>query len=521
MLARKVEDRDRTAAFCHKLRNLAKVKKVKAICAACASAAGEDVQKDQALWDTQCAHRSKRSDRITSSDELPCKRLKVIETICAQPPLSQQSTSSQCLSQPPSQPTAIFSDDAKVKRLNSWKSKYLSLCGTISAIRHHYFLVRRHAARHPVSVDEKKALHVLCHRKEKNHHGLSSVKVGQRTYVRTMAPRKANVGKRHVRRRAATVKDTAEWICSGDSEAITQVQDKLRADLQPVGTVRLQIPMYGTLQLKAEMVLSNWQLRTMRRLLGEWGGSCQERRLGVAELHSQLHELQRKECDQSARVVKAQSGLQCSRTNLMKSRGDHVSALHSILDDLAISRTAYFGHPYIGKYCKFLCTPAVASAITSPLLLRFSDRDRAGRRTPEFLAANNIRQRWRETFIKWGHVQELMGASVDFVEHPHLVDVAVVRTASYAGFMAVNFPSHGPLPKEYITATQAVEFIHQHGFCGLADEEPMESQHADLHRLWLRYRCCKDRATAVRVCLRSVHVRNNTKILVASAAPTV
>ena len=40
----------------------------------------------------------------------------------------------------------------------------------------------------------------------------------------------------------------------------------------------------------------------------------------------------------------------------------------------------------------------------------------------------------------------------------------------------------------------------------------MESQHADLHRLWLRYRCCKDRALAV---------RNNTRILVASAAPTV
>ena len=177
-MARKVEDRDRTAAFCQKLRNLAKVKKVKAICVACASAAGEDVQKDQELWDTQCARRSKRSDRITPSDELPCKRLKVTETICAQPPLSQQSTSSRCSSQPPSQPTAIFSDVAKVKRLKSWNSKYLSLCGTISAIRQHYFLVRRHPARQRMSVDEKKALHVLCHRKEKNHHGLSSVKVG-------------------------------------------------------------------------------------------------------------------------------------------------------------------------------------------------------------------------------------------------------------------------------------------------------------------------------------------------------
>ena len=55
MLARKVEDRDRTAAFCQKLRNVAKVKKVKAICAASASAAGEDVQKDHTRWDTQCA----------------------------------------------------------------------------------------------------------------------------------------------------------------------------------------------------------------------------------------------------------------------------------------------------------------------------------------------------------------------------------------------------------------------------------------------------------------------------------
>ena len=45
----------------------------------------------------------------------------------------------------------------------------------------------------------------------------------------------------------------------------------------------------------------------------------------------------------------------------------------------------------------------------------------------------------------------------------------------------------------------------------------MESQHGDLHRLWLRYRCCKDRAMAVRVCLLTVQVRNNTRILVASA----
>ena len=86
--------------------------------------------------------------------------------------------------------------------------------------------------------------------------------------------------------------------------------------------------------------------------------------------------------------------------------------------------------------------------------------------------------------------------------------------------MAVNFPSHRPLPKEYITATQAIEFIRQHGFCGLADEEPMESQHADLHWLWLRYRC-KDRAMAVRVCLRSVHVHNNTRNVVVSATPIV
>ena len=69
-----------------------------------------------------------------------------------------------------------------------------------------------------------------------------------------------------------------------------------------------------------------------------------------------------------------------------------------------------------------------------------------------------------------------MGATVNFVDHHHLVDVAVLRTASYADFIALNFPSHCTLSKKYITPTH---FIRQHGFCELADKEVMESQHAD------------------------------------------
>ena len=117
-------------------------------------------------------------------------------------------------------------------------------------------------------------MQLLCTRQERHQQGLSSVKVGRRTYVRAMAPRKATVGKKHVRRRVATVKDTTKLICRGDSKAITQVEDRLHAQLQPRGSVDLQIFRYGTMQLKTQMVLSNWQLTTMRQLRREWGGGC-------------------------------------------------------------------------------------------------------------------------------------------------------------------------------------------------------------------------------------------------------
>ena len=47
------------------------------------------------------------------------------------------------------------------------------------------------------------------------------------------------------------------------------------------------------------------------------------------------------------------------------------------------------------------------------------------------------------------------------------------------------------------TATKAIGFIRQHGFCGLADKQPMESLHADWERLYFHYRCCKCPAIAI------------------------
>ena len=56
--------------------------------------------------------------------------------------------------------------------------------------------------------------------------------------------------------------------------------------------------------------------------------------------------------------------------------GIHVQAYKAALAHFGISKTAYFGHAYIGKYCKLLCTQRIAVAISEPCLRRWSEQRR-------------------------------------------------------------------------------------------------------------------------------------------------
>ena len=76
----------------------------------------------------------------------------------------------------------------------------------------------------------------------------------------------------------------------------------------------------------------------------------------------------------------AQKELALCRKNYKKLRGDHVMALQSILAQLGISKTAYFGHACIGKYCCLLSTMPIATAITQPFFLRFPRKGKEMRR---------------------------------------------------------------------------------------------------------------------------------------------
>ena len=66
-------------------------------------------------------------------------------------------------------------------------------------------------------------------------------------------------------------------------------------------------------------------------------------------------------------------------------------ALQSILAQLGISKTAYFGHAYIGKYCCLPSTLPIAMAITQPFFLRFPRK--AGETQRQFV-------KWSQ-FINW------------------------------------------------------------------------------------------------------------------------
>ena len=102
-----------------------------------------------------------------------------------------------------------------------------------------------------------------------------------------------------------------------------------------------------------------------------------------------------------------------------------------------------------------------------------------------------------------------MGGSIDYTANPHLIEMLIVRAASFSGFFACNFPNEKPTPKLYLALTHGIQFIMHHKFCGYADEEPMESQHADHNRIRVRSRHCVNQQVAMLHGVNTLLVRNN------------
>ena len=67
------------------------------------------------------------------------------------------------------------------------------------------------------------------------------------------------------------------------------------------------------------------------------------------------------------RLWKPRRELREAQVSYSKADGIHVQAYKAALAHFGISKAAYFGHAYIGKYCKLLCTQRIARAISELL----------------------------------------------------------------------------------------------------------------------------------------------------------
>lgn len=287
--------------------------------------------------------------------------------------------------------------------------------------------------------------------------------------------------------------------------------------------------------------------------------------MAIPEKEKRVGDLREQQEVMTKHLQHAQTALSERKESYAKGDGEHVCAYKQKMVDVGVSKTAYFGHAYIGKYCKFLCTIFVALAITQPILLRWEEERRGvvklrnryqrarykvrregkvDKSSQEYLQAmadaasakeayqsvvrslqQDVsyqealvrRQHWVQRFTKWGQVQQLLGGCIDFVIQPDLKRILFIRAASYSGFFAANFPLDKPTPKQYITLTHALSFVNVHNFSGFGDEETMESQHGDWNRRWCQYRHCLDQKKALETCFKSIHLRNNVQMTIGIA----
>ena len=112
--------------------------------------------------------------------------------------------------------------------------------------------------------------------------------------------------------------------------------------------------------------------------------------------------------------------------------------LQSILAQLGISKTAYFVHAYIGRYCCLLSTMPIAVAITQPFFLRFprkawETRGQYNERmklNAQYQGMYWAQHSWIHWFVKGGQIHQLVSGSFDCVERPELLELLRISTAS-------------------------------------------------------------------------------------------
>ena len=164
---------------------------------------------------------------------------------------------------------------------------------------------------------------------------------------------------------------------------------------------------------------------------------------------------------------------------------------YSVLNDLVPGRIP--GGPVLGKYQS-----------VSPF--QFVD-GRVGAMHPKYREI--VGWIWAGTRQRHEIVEDAANYADLERERVHLIEMLIVRAASFSGFFACNFPNEKPTPKLYLALTHGIQFIMHHKFCGYADEEPMESQHADHNRIRVRSRHCVNQQVAMLHGVNTLLVRNN------------
>lgn len=281
-------------------------------------------------------------------------------------------------------------------------------------------------------------------------------------------------------------------------------------------------------------------------------------REGVPKKVQQLQEAKDEWLEMEKGVKEAEVQYEAAQAALDKMDGIHMQKWNRILQEANLIKTAYFGHAYIGRYCKVLTSLDMAVKLSSAFLAQFDAQQDEIRRLknkikrqrrlldsletmdasyptlqaqyrktkemyrmcrdtlhsdPLFKERDHQRDIWRHRLHKWDQLQRFMGGSIDFsTERGEWLKVCLaLRIASYTGFFACHFDDR-PTPKQYFAATFGLRFVQQHGFCGFGDEEPCESQHADWNRLWCRYKHCIDVRMSLKACLTQLHARNNMNV---------
>jgi hypothetical protein len=115
----------------------------------------------------------------------------------------------------------------------------------------------------------------LASRVVQNTHGMDSLQLqmagGRQTFLRVPQPQQREVKTKQLSRKVHMVRDFMSWVGGGVQQVVESVHQRLYKFLKPDHHVNIQVPKYGTLTLKTDVVLSKTQLRVMARIFADWG----------------------------------------------------------------------------------------------------------------------------------------------------------------------------------------------------------------------------------------------------------